>query len=209
MIKGSSIKRWAWVSLSVLVMVAGDGALAFAQEAGGTAGWRPVYDNVMLVINFLILAFLLVKLLKNPLKNFLKTRHDEVAKELERLETERERAANEVADTKKRIAEEDAHILEIKERIIAEGERTRQAIIENAKKESEFLIEATRRRIQGRFQEARQAFRSELIESAMSIVSRRLPEEIGPQDQARQMDLFFTSLDQAQSKFSSARSAAR
>lgn len=197
------------MTLSALVMVAGDGAWAFAQETGGSAGWRPVYDNVMLVINFLILVFLLAKLLKNPLKNFLKTRHDEVAKELERLETERERAANEVADTKKQVAAEGTHILEIRERIIAEGERTKQAIIENAKKESDFLIEAVRHRIQGRFQEARQAFRSELIESAMSIVSRRLPDEIGPQDQARQVDLFFTSLDRAESKFLSARSASR
>jgi len=204
-----NIKWWGWVSLSALVMVAGDGVWAFAQETGGPAGWRPVYDNVMLVVNFLILAFLLTKLLKNPLKNFLKTRHDEVAHELERLETERERAAADMADTKKLIAAEDTHILEIRERIIAEGERTRQAIIENAKKESDFLIEAARRRIQGRFREARQAFRAELIESAMSIVARRLPEAIGPQDQARQVDLFFTSLDRAQGKLSSARSASR
>jgi len=201
---GNRLKRWGLVALSTALMLVCGSVWAGAEETAGPAGWRPIYDNVMLVINFLILAFLIVKLARNPLKSFLKAKHDEVAHELERLETERESAEAEVADTKKRIAEGNTHILEIKERIVAEGEQTKRDIIKNARKESEFLIESAKWRIKNRFSEARQAFRAQLIESAMSIVARRLPAEIGSQDHDRQVNLFFDSLDRAQGRLAPA-----
>ena len=44
-----------------------------AQAADGTGDWRPVFDLVMRWVNFLILAFLLIKFSRVPIKNFLET----------------------------------------------------------------------------------------------------------------------------------------
>jgi len=104
------------------------------EETGG--GWRQTYDVIMLWINFLILAALLYKYVRPLLNTFLQNQQDEVAVEIKDLEKEKEKAVAQVGDAKKALARCDVRLEKMKERIVREGEKKRQSIIEEAREQS-------------------------------------------------------------------------
>ena len=73
-----------------LVPTAFSGVLLLSTSAAAAgSGWRPIYDNVMLWVNFFIFVFLAVKFGKKPLLNFLQGQKDEVADQIHRLQKEK------------------------------------------------------------------------------------------------------------------------
>lgn len=206
--KGNMIKQRLLPVLAALGTVLAAGT-ALAEEAAQATSWRPVYDDVMMVVNFCILVFILVRLGKTPLKNFLAAKRDEVAQELDRLEQEKAEALAQVEQTRRLIAEGDQHLGKIRERIIAEGENTKNRIIETARTESAFMLEAAKRRLTSQLAEAQATFRAELIDAAMEIVARRLPREVGPQDHQRQVERFFDSLNRSRAGLGASSTSSR
>ena len=156
-----------------------------ALAAEGANQWRHTYDLVMMWINFLILAFLLVKFGRKPLMGFLLGRREELVQEIERIEAEKQEADAKVADALKQIDESQIRLERIKERIIKEGENKKQTIIENAQLESKILLEEAQRKIDNLFIEAKKKYRDEMIDKAMEIVFEKLPLEITDQDNQR------------------------
>lgn len=203
------LNRWLLPIPSALWMTLAAGTVLAQEEAAQATSWRPVYDDVMLVVNFCILVFILVRLGKEPLKKFLASKRDEVAQELDRLEQEKAQALAQVEETKRLIAEGDQHLARIRERIIAEGEKTKNRIIETARTESAFLMEAAKRRVTGQSSEAQAALRAEFIDAAMEIVARRLPQEVSPQDHQRQVERFFDSLNRSKSRLADPSASSR
>lgn len=166
---------------------------AFAEEAAG--GWRSTYDTVMIWVNFLILVFLIVKFGKKPLMNFLVGQKDEVEKEIQQLETEKRQAQDRVDETERRLADSSVRFKEISERIVAQGEMKKQAIIEDAQKESRMLIEGAGRKVGSRLAKAKADFRGELVDAAIALATERLAAEITEADNRRLTDDFVASID--------------
>ncbi len=166
---------------------------AVAEEA---AGWRPVYDTVMLWVNFLILVFVIVKFGRPPLKRFFENQREAVAGEIKALEEARDKTAAELQETRSRIEEGDAHIATIKERIVSEGERMKQKIIDDAQKQSEFMVADAKRKVAHQFQEARKKFRSDLIDMAVDAAAEKLNREIQPEDQKYLLNYYFQVLSE-------------
>ncbi|RLC32299.1 MAG: hypothetical protein DRH32_03015 [Deltaproteobacteria bacterium] len=193
--KATCTKKIMLVILSVIALWAGSETLALA--AGGDAGWRPVYDNVMMIINFFILVFLLIKLGKTPVSNFIDTKRNEISSELARLENEKDRSSLELEETRAQITDMESHLHKIKMRIIEEGELAKQTMIENARAESEFLVEAAKRRVKSRFVEARRRLKEQMVDMAIDIVAKKLPQTLEEQDHKRQTNLFLESLEKA------------
>ncbi|SRR6056297_2173358 len=186
-------RRWkvaAATGLGVLLLP----AAAAAEEASG-GGWRPIYDTIMLFLNFGILVFVIVRYGKTPMSNFLHSRRQEVADELDRLTREKEASQSEFENMQKRMAEGDARIKNIKERIVADGEHVKAQIIEDAQHQSEHLLKEARKKVSSQYEEARRAFRAELIDTAVEMAYRKLPEEVSPGDQQALVDTFVTQLE--------------
>jgi F-type H+-transporting ATPase subunit b len=164
--------------------------LSAMPAAAADRGWRPVYDVVMLWINFGILVFLILKLLRRPLANFFQERRDEMALELRRIEGDKERAVARVNEAREEMAQSMARLEAVREKIVQEGVLAKEEMIQDAQEHSRVLIEEARRRIDNHLYLAKQQFKEELIDLAMDLALARLPREVSDQDHQRYIERY-------------------
>ena len=153
-----------------------------ASAADNSGDWRPVFDLVMRWLNFGIIVFILVKYARTPIKDFLLSRREEVAREIEIVEEKKEAANKKIQDAAKMLDESEVRFARVKERIIQEGETIKQKLIEDAQQESKILLESTTKKIESQLLDAKRAFKSELVDAAISLAMKRLPDEITTAD---------------------------
>jgi F-type H+-transporting ATPase subunit b len=177
------------VALIALFICGPDDALA----AENTADWRTTYDLVMRWVNFAIIAILLVKFTKTPLKNFLADRKQQIEHKIKAYEQQKVAVEAKIVENQKMLADSMIRFENIKKTIIESGERKKQQIIEDAQRESKMLLDATQHKIEHQIREGRDAIRAELIESAIALAEKRLPAEITAADEQKLTDLFLAS----------------
>jgi len=181
-------KPMLWLLPLVGVVLGVSAPDVFASEEGG--GWRPIYDIVMIWINFGILAFLLIKFLRVPIRDFFETKKDEVTAEIRQIETEKEKALARVKEAEVLLADHEERLERIRARILQEGQRAKEKIIEDAREQSRVMMEEAKRRIDNRIYQAQQELRGELIDTAVDIATDRLPEEISEDDNQNYIKLY-------------------
>ena len=118
--------------LGLCVLLTGGDALA-GEEAGN---WRKTYDLGMMWVNFLILALVLIRFGRQPIKDFLNDKKDEISLEIKRAEQEKALAEEKIQEAVKTLEESEVRFAKIKTRLVEQGKKERQKIIENAKKQS-------------------------------------------------------------------------
>jgi len=161
-----------------------------ALAAEGAENWRSIFDLVMRWVNFAIIAILLVKFTKTPIKNFLSDRKEQIEKKINVYEQQKEAVEEKISETQKMLADSIIRFENLKKTIIEDGEKRKQEIIEDAQQESRLLLESTKHKIENQIREARNTIRSELIEAAIALVEKRLPAEITAADEQKLTDLF-------------------
>ncbi|MEJ2657617.1 MAG: ATP synthase F0 subunit B [Desulfobacterales bacterium] len=129
-----------------------------------------------------IIAFVIVKYGKTPIMNFLRGQKDKLAQEINRLEAEKEAVDGKIKETMKAVDESEIRFSELKDRIVQQGEKKKAEIIETAQNHSKIMIEDAKRRIDTHFLQAKNKFRSELIDKAIDMALERLPGQITPED---------------------------
>jgi len=153
---------------------------AFAAEK--TSSWRPIYDLILRWINFGIIVFLVVKYAKTPIMNFLRGQKEKVAQEIKRLEDKKQGISENIEESLKTIDESEVRFAELKERIVRQGEKKKEAIIQTAQNQSKIMLEDAKRRIDTHFIQAKNKFRAEMIDRAIDLAMERLPKEITAED---------------------------
>jgi len=164
---------------------------AFAAE--NSSNWRPMYDLILRYINFGIIVFLIIKYGKTPIMNFLRGQKEKLAKEIKRLEDEKEDVASQVKEMIKTIDESEERFEELKERIVQQGEKKKVEIIQTAQAQSESMIVNAKQRIESHFLQAKNDFRAELIDNAIDLALERFPKEMSPEDNENFTRDFLTS----------------
>ena len=164
---------------------------AFAAEK--SSNWRPMYDLILRYINFGIIVFLIIKYGKTPIMNFLRGQKEKLAKEIKRLEDEKEDVASQVKEMIKTIDESEERFEELKERIVQQGEKKKVEIIQTAQAQSESMIVNAKQRIESHFLQAKNDFREELIDNAIDLALERFPKEMSPEDNENFTRDFLTS----------------
>jgi F-type H+-transporting ATPase subunit b len=147
--------------------------LFFASEtlaADNSGHWRPTYDLVMRWLNFVILAFLLVKFGKNPLMKVLRQRKEELQREIKRAEEQRKNAEAKANEVRLQLDERIAHLEEIKQRIMKQGETRKKEIIQEARAESKILLMEAKRRIDNQILSTKKMFQAEMFGSSKAGV---------------------------------------
>ena len=192
--KRGCMREWMkWVPVILIVGGLVSAHTAWAAESA-VAGWRPVYDLVMRWINFIILAFVLFKFGRTPLKNFLKHRQADIADQIEALEQEKADVLAEVERNLEAIDASQERFEQMKARIMRQGERRKQELIEAGKTESAILIDAAKRKIENQILSAHANLRSELIDAAFEIALERLPKLVEPADNDRRIEAFYSQV---------------
>jgi F-type H+-transporting ATPase subunit b len=164
-----------------------------ALAAETTKNWRSTFDLVMRWLNFVIIAFVLVKFGKKPIKDFLANRKQEIDHQITKYEQQKEAAEEKIAEATQMLNNSIARFEKIKKRIVEDGEKKKQQIIEGARQESRILLEGTQQKIENQIREAINLIRSELIDSAIALAEKRLPEEITAVDEQKLLDHFMES----------------
>ncbi|MFC1856805.1 ATP synthase F0 subunit B [Thermodesulfobacteriota bacterium] len=167
------------------------GGLAWAEE--GTGEWRTHWDEMMLWINFAILAFVLIKYLRKPVKEFLDGRKYELAREIKKVEEEKQAIGEKIKETEKLLDESSIRFAGIKERIIEQGEREKTRIIQEAREQSRLMLESAQRKIDSHFQQAQNRIREELVDAAVNLAIEKLPHEIDARDNQKFVEQFLSA----------------
>lgn len=182
------------------------GGLAEAHASSTVFGIeRSVWDLAWRWINFGILVFFILKYLKGPLVKFIKERRsavaglfDDLREKEEKLNRRREEQEALLAQLDEKIASIKAYYHEIgqeeKEKILAQAERIRRQILEDAK------IAAVRD-----FEEAKKRFRAEVVEKAVALAEERIRKKITKKDQRQLLDAYVLQLEALQRPRESAR----
>jgi F-type H+-transporting ATPase subunit b len=188
------VKKLAGICCFIFAVVIGIHLLGSEASAADNSGnWRPVFDLVMRWLNFGIIVFILVKYARTPIKDFLLSRREEVAREIEMVEEKKEEANKKIQDAARMLDESQVRFARVKERIIQEGETKKQKLIEDAQQESKILLESTMKKIESQLLDAKRAFKSELVDTAISLAMKRLPDEITTEDNQNFTNQFLAS----------------
>jgi F-type H+-transporting ATPase subunit b len=187
-------KRYGWARVTALaffLMLLSAGAVLAAE---GSGGWRPTYDLVMRWVNFALLAFVIVKFSRQPLKDFLQGRKQALSIEIKQMEAQHKEAAEQTKQATRQLEESSAQLAELKERIISQGVNSKERIIEEARQQGRNLLLESQRRIEGQILRARQRFRNELVDAAVDRALEILPKTISDTDKERMVKDFMASL---------------
>ncbi|MEE4358446.1 MAG: ATP synthase F0 subunit B [Desulfococcaceae bacterium] len=189
------MKRFVCLSLLICGLMLLSEPEVFAGEKGD---WRPKYDLFMLWLNFGILAFIIVRFGKKPLMNFLHSQRDELAEEIGNLEKEKERMIAEINKTRQALKDSDAHFAELKEKIIRQGEQRKEEIIRQASEQSEIMMEIAKQKIGNRILVAQREFKEELVDTAFDAALERLPKEMTDADNDKLVRQYLETASAAQ-----------
>ncbi len=163
---------------------------AFAAEGSNT--WRPTYDLIMRWVNFLILAFIIVKYGKGPLLKMLRQQKEDLQKGINRAEKQKNRAEVKLQEIRLKLDASSERFEKIKRRIIQQGENKKKGMIEDAKKESRILIQEAKRKMDTQILSVRKAFQAEMVDEAMKTVFQELPRYLTEKDNQKLIELYLT-----------------
>lgn len=169
------------------------GQVALAADSSGN--WRHTYDLVMKWVNFAILVFLIVKFTRTPLINFLQSQKEKLKHQIKQVEEEKEVAAEKVQETLNLIDQSAIRFDQLKERIVAQGEKSQQEIIKAAKVQSQLMLDETKVRINYKIYQARKTLKEELVDAAIDLAMKKLPDVITDEDNQKLIERYIASAD--------------
>lgn len=173
-------------------MALGLPAGVLAAEAG--APWRPLYDTVMLWVNFAILVAVLVKYLRPPFKEFVADYRDSVVRDLEKLEGDRQKATDAVHAFQGTLEDRRRRSEAFQRRMAARGEREYRDLVEEARRRSRMLMDKAQHQAEHRMREAQATVKRDIVEAAMARAMAELPRHLGPETQRQWVDRFIAAM---------------
>lgn len=158
---------------------------AWASSEGGGHHGLNWFDFFQRLACFLILLAVLVKLLKQPIRNFFVSRREEIQNLLAELEVKQKEAERKSAEYKAKLVALEDETRQIVSELIAEGEAERQKIIESAKGQAEYIRQQAEISIQQEVKAARKSLQEEIGELSVAAAEEILRNRMEPGDHDR------------------------
>jgi F-type H+-transporting ATPase subunit b len=174
-----SDRRGGLVGVVVLVLLA---LPAAAQAAEGGGGLINVDKSLIVqVINFLILLFILQRLLYKPFLAKMAERTEAIKTALEQAQAAQAAAARQQEDNEARLRAAYAEAASIREQALREAAEESRKHIDTAQAQARRLVEDTKAQLDGEIRRARDELRREVsdlaIAAAEKLVRRTLRED--------------------------------
>jgi F-type H+-transporting ATPase subunit b len=180
--------RSTLVALLALVFLLVAAVEVMAAEGGG--GWRPTFDIIMKWVNFAILVLVFIKFARRPLKNFLSDKGEEIALQINSLQDEKNQLQQRILEAKTELEESEVRLEEVKKRIVEMGERRKQEIIDEARREVGVIIESAKQKMEGRIIRERNRLKVEMIDAAAEMALEKLPGLVTENDNQKLLEQF-------------------
>lgn len=170
---------------------------ALAGRAEAVPEWRHWWDLGWTIVNFLVLAGVIVKVARQPLKDFLRSQREAVSRELAEMEEHKKEAQAERERLQKMTANLEQELEEFERLLSEQAAKERQARLEEARAESKLVLERAELWAEQALVKARRRLAHEMLELATDMAMQKIQASITDQDQARLLEQFNQSIKQA------------
>ncbi len=187
--------RFLLVSVLVITVVGGLALAVFAAETEqGPSSFKKIWMYSWRGLNFLILAYFLVRLLKKPLSSFFQESARVIREQLQGTEQACQQAEQELEEVENRLEALDQEIQNLQGVIGEHGERERDKIIAKAKQTAEQMLEKAKLEAAYSAQRAQNQLRLEVIDEAVRIAAESIRKAIESGDQERLVNEYLQDL---------------
>ncbi|OCC15788.1 ATP synthase F0 sector subunit b [Dissulfuribacter thermophilus] len=192
--EGHAVQQEAVVNHHVAASGEGSGAAMHegAHHAeGGAHGehhgltHQQIMNFIWHTLNFALLVVILVKFLKAPIANALKSRTEDIEKAFAELEEKKKEAERKYAEYEKKLSTMDKEAERILSSFIQQGEAEKQKIIEQARQSAERIKAQAELYVQQELQKARHELQREVAEIAVKMAEDIIRKNLNEQDHHR------------------------
>ncbi|MFC1595760.1 F0F1 ATP synthase subunit B [Candidatus Margulisiibacteriota bacterium] len=139
-----------------------------------------IYEIVMQIVNFLIVLFILKKVLYKPLMDFMQKRQDSLALDLKQSKKERQEAAEILEQQKEHLQQARKEAQSIREKAEQIAINEHKTIVNKAHLDAEQIIESTKLEIKKEVQAAKEELTGEIGQLAVEVATHVIEKEVNP-----------------------------
>lgn len=139
---------------------------------------RHTWDMAMRLVNFGILAFVIYRYGKDPLKNFLASKRASIVLSFEQIEEQREDIARQQQEQDALFAQMDQKIESIRSYYHRLAADEKEKVMARAAATREHILKDAQQRADREFEKAKTMFRREVVELAVRRAEQKIQEEI-------------------------------
>ncbi len=174
----SFVRSFAWIIVSVLIMVVD----VYASAGSGESKGHNWVDFAWRALNFLVLAGFLYWLLAKKIKEFFTGRRDDIKIALEQAMAAKEEAEKKYKEYTAKLERATEEIAGISEMIKAQGLAEKERLMEDAKKAAVKIKEDTQARVEQELKKAGNLLRTEAVKLSVEMAEELLKRNITPAD---------------------------
>jgi len=184
-----SKRRWFAAMVSALCLVAAP-ALAWAAEEHGGGGGLINIDKSLIIqaINFVILLFVLHRLLYKPLMATMEERSNAIKKSLEEAQASRAEAMRQQEENAARLKAAYAEAAAIHDQARKEAAEEQRRLVEAARAESQRMMESAKAQLDADVRRAREDLRREVSDIAVAVAEKLVRKSLRDEDHRRIVD---------------------
>lgn len=190
---GPSASRRVITALALVALVF-TGDLHAAAEEGAGGG---IVSMIAKLLNFAILAGVLVYFLRTPLAAYLASRSTQIRRELITAAEMKAAAARQLSEIEQKMRALPGELESLKSRGAEDVKAERARMAQAAAAERDRLIEQTRREIDSRLRIAKRELTAHAANLAVAVARRRIEQSITADDQLRLVDRYSSQLKEA------------
>lgn len=172
-------------------------ALALAAETGGSheGSGRALWDLAMRVLNFAILAGVLIYFTRKPIVNAIRSSIESVRNLLREAEDSRRASEARMKEAEEKLAGVDREVHELLETARKEGEAERERILGEASQALEKLKAEAATAIELELKKAQDILKKEAAEAAVALAEEIISNNVTPEDQTRFVTEYLEKLE--------------
>jgi F-type H+-transporting ATPase subunit b len=161
--------------------------VAWAAAEGGAEGGLVNLDKSLIVqvVNFLILLFILQRLLYRPFLAKMHERTAAIQKSLEEAQAARAEAARAREENEARLRAAHAEAAAIRAQALKEAAEEQKRLVDAARAESQRLIDSARAQMESDVRRARDELRREVAELATAVAEKLIRKSLRDEDHRR------------------------
>jgi F-type H+-transporting ATPase subunit b len=171
-------------------------AAAFASEAaeGGHEEITFLADWLPRLVNFAIIAGIVIYFTRKPIRDFFRNRSLEIAKAMQESKESRERAVAALSEMERKVKDLEVETNRLIEDAKARGEKDKQALIEEGRKIVEDIHAQVKEGVEVEVEKARTTLQVEASLLSIDLAEGRIKEKIDSSDHERIVKEYITKV---------------